>query len=379
MPDIESAYHNYLAHRRTRGLLRGLVPVGKTLDPTTIRVDGRHYINFASNDYLGLSTHPALIARARQWAGQYGVGAGASRLVTGNLAALTKIETKLAKFKGKAAALIFPSGLQANATVLHALLDERVHGARPLVFFDRLNHASMHFGCWAARVSPIRYEHCDMTHLEALLRKYGDDPAPKFVLTETVFSMDGDQAPLPQAAMLARQHGAMLIVDDAHATGIAGKQGNGLSDSADIVIGTFSKAMGSQGAFVAGSRLICDYLVNRCTGLVYSTAIAPPLLGAIDASLDLVPDMDPERAHLHALARFFRTEVKALGLNTIPGESAITPVILGETEKVLAAAENCAGQTSGARQSGHQQCRQERQGCASQSQRNTHSHKSSRP
>ncbi len=339
MADIERAYRNYLAHRKAADLLRHLVPIEKTNDPAQIIVKGRRYINFASNDYLGLSQHPALIARAQQWAERLGVGAGASRLVTGNLAVFQPLEEKLAKFKDKPAALVFPAGFQANATVLHALLDARVHGAKPLVFFDRLNHASMHFGCWAARITPMRYEHCDMAHLEALLNGHANQPGPKFILTESIFSMDGDQAPLAAIRRLANQHQATLIVDDAHGTGVCGPRGEGLSGEADIVIGTFSKAMGAQGAFVAASRLVCDYLINRCTGLVYSTALAPPLLGAIDASLDLIPKLGKERTRLQHLARWFRAELHALGFETGQAVSAITPVILGEPARVLQAAE----------------------------------------
>ena len=161
-------------------------------------------------------------------------------------------------------------------------------GAEPLVFADRLNHASMHFGCQAAGVRQIRYRHCDAAHLGELLSQYQGDDRPKFILTESVFSMDGDVAPLGDIAALARAHDACLIVDDAHATGILGEGGSGLSGEADIVIGTFSKALGSFGGFVASSETVRDYLVNRCGGLIYSTALPPPVLGAIDAALDLV-------------------------------------------------------------------------------------------
>ena len=203
MPDFERAYSDYLRARDGQGLRRGLVPVSRAERAGYISVAGRPYINFSGNDYLGLSVHPELISRAQAFAGKYGVGAGASRLVTGNLEIFAAVEEKLARFKGKPAALIFPSGFQANATVLHALLDARVLGAPPLVFFDRLNHASMHFGCWAARVTPIRYEHCDMGHLENLLEEHRDRTAPKFILTESIFSMDGDRAPLKHASLLA--------------------------------------------------------------------------------------------------------------------------------------------------------------------------------
>ena len=194
------------------------------------------------------------------------------------------------------------SGFQANAAVLAALFDKAVLGAEPLVFADRLNHASMHFGCKAAGVRELRYRHGDAAHLGELLTQYQGDSRPRFILTESVFSMDGDMAPLDDIARLARAHDACLIVDDAHATGILGEGGSGLSGGADIVIGTFSKALGSFGAYVACSATLRDYLINRCGGLIYSTALPPPVLGAIDAALDLIPAMDEDRAYVARLA-----------------------------------------------------------------------------
>ncbi|MHA1164315.1 MAG: aminotransferase class I/II-fold pyridoxal phosphate-dependent enzyme, partial [Alphaproteobacteria bacterium] len=220
---------------------------------------------------------------------------------------------------------------QTNAAVLQAVLDKRVLGAEPLVFCDRLNHASMHFGCQAAGVHQHRYRHCDMAHLATLLAKHDKATQPKFILTESVFSMDGDVAPMEEIARLASAHDATLICDDAHATGVLGEAGRGLSEGSDIVIGTFSKALGSYGAYVACSKTMRDYLVNRCSGLIYSTALPPPVLGAIDASLDLLPALDAERTHVAGLAAHFRDEVRALGLDTGASVTQIVPVIIGET------------------------------------------------
>ena len=169
-------------------------------DARIIGAEGRSYVNFASNDYLGLRFNQALIARAVEWAETYGVGSGASRLVTGNLDLFAPIEAKLAALKGKPAALVMASGFQTNAAVLQALFDQTVLGAEPLVFADRLNHASMHFGCQAAGVRQIRYRHCDAAHLAELLSQYQGDERPRFILTESVFSMDGDVAPLEEIA-----------------------------------------------------------------------------------------------------------------------------------------------------------------------------------
>ena len=228
------------------------------------------------------------------------------------------------------------SGFQTNAAVLQALLDRTVLGAEPLVFTDRLNHASMHFGCQAAGVRQVRYRHGDASHLGELLTQYQGDSRPRFILTESVFSMDGDVVPLGDLAALARAHDACLIVDDAHATGILGEGGAGLSAEADIVIGTFSKALGSFGGFVASTETVRDYLVNRCAGLIYSTALPPPVLGAIDAALDVVPGMTVERARVASLAERFRAGAEAAGLDAGASTTQIVPVILGSAETALA-------------------------------------------
>jgi 8-amino-7-oxononanoate synthase len=335
MKASESSYRAFLDARAREGLHRSLLAV-RASDARIIEADGRSYLNFSSNDYLGLRFHAALIGRAAEWAETYGVGAGASRLVTGNLDLFAPIEAKLARLKCKPAALIMASGFQTNAAVLQALLDRNVIGTEPLVFADRLNHASMHFGCQSAGVRQIRYRHCDASHLAELLNQYQGDDRPKFILTESVFSMDGDVAPLAEIAALARPHQATLIVDDAHATGILGEDGTGLSSDADIVIGTFSKALGSFGGFVASSETVRDYLINRCAGIIYSTALPPPVLGAIDAALDLAPGMNAERAYVARLAERFRAGANAIGLSTGTSTTQIVPVILGTAEAALA-------------------------------------------
>jgi 8-amino-7-oxononanoate synthase len=334
MPGSESRYQAFLDSLARETLRRELIDV-EAVDARTLRVGGRDYVNLASNDYLALRFHQALIERAAEWAKRYGTGSGASRLVTGNLDLFASIEAKVAKLKGKPSALVMASGFQANAAVLAALFDRTVLGAESRVFADRLNHASMHFGCKAAGVREIRYRHGDAAHLGELLSQYQDDGRPRFILAESVFSMDGDIAPLKEIARLARAHDACLIVDDAHATGILGEGGSGLSAGADIVIGTFSKALGSFGAYVACSTAIRDYLINRCGGLIYSTALPPPVLGAIDAALDLVPGMDADRAHVARLAARFRGGVKALGHDTGGSATQIVPVICGAPEAAL--------------------------------------------
>lgn len=334
----ESRYQAFLAAASSEGLRRSLTDVAPR-DARTVRVKGRDYVNLASNDYLALRFRPELIERTCEWATLYGAGAGASRLVTGNLDLFARIEEKVAKLKRKPAALVMASGFQANASVLAALLDRTALGAEPLVYADRLNHASMHFGCKAAGVRELRYRHGDAAHLAELLSRYQEDSRPKFILTESVFSMDGDVAPLAEIGRLARAHDATLIVDDAHATGIQGERGRGLSDEAEIAIGTFSKALGSFGAYVACSETVRDYLINRCAGLIYATALPPPVLGAIDAALDLLPALDAERARAARLAASFRERARAVGYDTGASSTQIVPLITGNAEAALALSE----------------------------------------
>ncbi|MEG6509213.1 8-amino-7-oxononanoate synthase [Methyloligella sp. 2.7D] len=331
MSRSESRYGAYLADRAGEGLWRQLIdsaPEGAR----SLNVAGRSYINFSSNDYLALRFRPELIARAKEWLEAYGAGSGASRLVTGNLPAFADLEAKLALLKGKPAALVMASGFQANAAGLQALLDRAVLGAEPTVFSDRLNHASMHFGCAAAGIRQQRYRHLETAHLAELLDKRSEDEAPKFILTESVFSMDGDIADIDAIAELSRKHEATLVVDDAHGTGIMGEAGEGLSGGADIVIGTFSKALGGFGAYIACSETVKDYLINRCGGLIYSTALPPSVLGAMDAALDLIPQLSAERAHVANLANRFREGAKMLKLETGASASQIVPVIVGTAE-----------------------------------------------
>ena len=334
MRKIERAFTEFLEERKKDSNFRELRPCSHP-DARTIIVDGRSYINFSSNDYLGLYHHPAIIEATQKAAEKYGSGSGASRLVTGNLELFDAIENKIAAFKNKEAGLVMVSGFQANASILPALFDKKILGAEPLVFSDKLNHASMHLGCAAAGIKQIRYAHNDMVHLESLLQKYADNPAPKFILTESVFSMDGDIAPLEEIATLAQKYDCFTIADEAHAGGVLGESGRGLADKADMVIGTFSKAFGSFGAYIACTRTVKDYLVNKCAGLIYATALPPSVLGSINAALDLVPSMNQERARLKDLARKLRGELNAAGYDTGASQTQIVPVIVGASDETI--------------------------------------------
>ncbi len=334
----ESPYIEYIAQRKRDGLTRSLVNC-KHPGPGRISIQNREYANFSTNDYLGLAHHPVVIERIKEWTDKYGAGSESSRLVTGNITPFHSVEKKIAKLKGAESSLIFPSGFQANASILQALLNRQILRTAPLVFADRLNHASMHFGCAAAGAKQIRYRHLDMDHLSQLLEKHKDNPAPKFILTESVFSMDGDIAPMDAVCDLAKRHNCLTICDDAHATGILGENGRGLSGGADIVVGTFSKAMGSIGAYVSCSNVIRNFLIHASTGLVYSTALPPMVLGAIDAALDLLPELNTEREKVAELAKTFREKTSSLGYDTGNSASQIVPVMIGGSEEALKVSE----------------------------------------
>ncbi len=301
-----------------------------------VRRDGHELIDFSSNDYLGLARHPLLIERAREWTEAHGTGAGASRLVTGTSAAHLVIEARIARFKHAEAALVFASGWQANAAVIPALL-AAVPGTA--VFTDRLIHASMHAGLAISGTRQHRFRHNDLDHLEELLASKGAEEPARLILTESVFSMDGDRADIARLAEIAARHDAFLFVDEAHATGVLGPGGAGLSAEVpggiDLIMGTFSKALGGFGAYVAGSQITIDYLINAASGFIFTTAPPPAVLGAIDAALDLVPGMDAERAHLAALGQRLRSGLAALGIDHGTSSTQIVPAVIGAETAAL--------------------------------------------
>ena len=309
---------------------------------------GRPLLDVSSNDYLGLSQHPLLKARAAEWAQRHGAGAPASRLVTGTRDITLAVEQRLADFKGREAALLFSSGFQANATVLPALArlgpgvgagdTANTAANATAIFSDQLNHASIIHGARAARCPVHVFRHNDLDHLDELLAAHA---GRKLVVTESVFSMDGDRAKLPALAQIAERHGALLYVDEAHATGILGPQGRGLAaacEGIDVVMGTLGKAFGAFGAYVAGSRALIDWLVNRCSGFIFTTALPPPVLGAVDAALDLLPGMDAERARVAANAQRLREALAARGISTLESSTQIVPAVIGAETDTLAAA-----------------------------------------
>ncbi|MDA8417457.1 MAG: 8-amino-7-oxononanoate synthase [Desulfobacteraceae bacterium] len=329
---LPSFLRTALESRRRADQLRGL-PAITPLTGTLVEVAGQALINFSSNDYLGLARHPALIEGAARYLRRYGAGATASRLVCGNLDCLPELEARLARLKGAEAALILNSGYQANVSLIPALVNRR-----SLVLADRLCHNSLIQGVVLSRAKLIRFRHNDLAHLEELLTRHGQDAERILVVSESVFSMDGDRADLDALIAVSRRHRALLMIDEAHATGVLGPGGMGLGGGKDIdvLMGTFGKGLGSYGAYVACSAELREYLINFCSGLIYSTALPPPVLGAIEAALALAPKMDRERAHLHRLADGLRQGLRALGLSTGDSTTQIVPVILGDVSRALA-------------------------------------------
>ncbi|QYO68328.1 8-amino-7-oxononanoate synthase [Leptolyngbya sp. 7M] len=325
---IESALTERVQSQR----LRSLQPL-QPIDVVHVARSGQVLLNFSSNDYLGLSKHPTLIAAAQQYTEQYGTGATASRLVSGTYEIHQNLEEKLALACGREAALLFNSGFQANSTILAALLDRQ-----SLVLCDRYVHNSLLQGILASGARFKRYAHNDLHQLEAALQQAQQNYSRILIVTETVFSMDGDCSDLDGLIDLAERYDAILYLDDAHAVGVLGQAGMGLAAhraGVDLVVGTFGKAFGAFGAFVTCSRKLCDYLINCCPGFIYTTALPPAVIGAIEAALLLMPTLESERQFLRQQSNRLRTELQALGYDTGASSSQIIPVLLGTEEKTL--------------------------------------------
>ncbi len=321
-----------LEERRVFHLLRRLQSV-KPVSGVEIEVDGRKMLNFCSNDYLGLAWHPLLHQRAVEYMQKYGAGSTASRLVCGNYECFEQVEKKVADLTGRDGSLIFNSGFQANVSMIPALADRDT-----LILSDWLNHNSIIQGCLLSRCHVERFYHNDMVHLKELLRKNrGKDFSRIMIITESVFSMDGDRCDIDRLEELSREYDSLLIVDEAHATGLFGERGMGLTHGkqVDVIMGTFSKAGGSFGAYIACDNNLKDYLINFCYGLIYTTALPPSVLGSIDAALELIPAMDREREELLRKADHLRSSLNDLGYNTGNSTTQIIPVIIGEEKETL--------------------------------------------
>lgn len=321
-----------LARRQQAGQLRSLrtwVPCGQA----RVRTQGRELVNFSSNDYLGLASHPLVRARAIEFVEHYGAGAGAARLVCGSQPGFAQVEQTLAKLKQTERALVLNSGYQANVSLLPALVDRRA-----LILLDRRCHNSLVQGAILGRCRVRRYRHGDLDHLRALLAESAATHSRRVIVTESVFSMDGDVSDIDALVELAAAFDALLVIDEAHATGVLGERGMGLTcgKAVDLCVGTFGKALGSFGAYVACGEKLWEYLVNCCPGFIYTTALPPAVLGAVDAALELVPQMDAQRQTLLAHAQYLRAALRAQGWDTGAATAQIVPLMVGAEGEALA-------------------------------------------
>ncbi len=297
-------------------------------------------LDFSSNDYLGLSEHPEVIAASKKYLEMFGTGAGAARLMSGDMEINHLLEQEIAQFKSKEAGLIFGSGYLANTGIIPALA-----GRGDLVITDRLSHASIYDGCALSGARTIRFRHNDLEHLEQILHEKRSQFNRILVVVESIYSMDGDRCPLADLVKLKKRYGFLLMVDEAHATGLYGENGSGIieeenvSDGVDIVMGTFGKALGSYGAYVSASRELIDFLVNKARTFIYSTALPPAVVGATLAALYLVKTEPQLRLDLHQKVAFFKKQLHKNSIKDDPGPSQIIPVMIGDSDKALALAD----------------------------------------
>jgi 8-amino-7-oxononanoate synthase len=344
-----------LNERAALGLLRQRRMLQSPQAPH-ITVDGKSYLSFCSNDYLGLANHPKLIAALQQGAQQHGVGAGAAHLVSGHGTMHHQLEHELAAFVGKPAALLFSTGYMANIGVVQALV-----GKGDTVFADKFNHASLNDAMLLSRATVKRYRHNDMSHLAKLMeqcehtssrrREQGEMQGAaqqtdrgvgrKLVITDAVFSMDGDLAPLPELLDLCERHDAWLLIDDAHGFGVLGEKGRGslshfgIASERVICMATLGKAAGVFGAFVAAEQVVIETLVNHARSYVYTTATPPALASALLESLQLIVDGDGLRGHLQRLIAQLRSGMRDLPWKPMPSATAIQPLLVGGNRAAL--------------------------------------------
>jgi 8-amino-7-oxononanoate synthase len=317
------------------GLSRRLRMISGPQGPTVL-LDGKPVLLLCSNNYLGLADHPRVREAAADAAMRWGVGAGSSRLVSGSMTIHRRLEERLAAFKGTQSALLFGSGYLANIGVISALA-----GREDVIFSDELNHASIVDGCRLSRAEVVVYRHRDIEHLDWCLRRHGERRASRLIVTDSVFSMDGDIAPLAHIAELAGIYGARVVVDEAHATGNVGPDGRGavaaagLEGEIDVVIGTLGKALGSYGAYACASEETIRYLINTARSMIFSTAPGPPAVAGALAALELLQERPHRVARLRSNARALRGALAAEGFPVAESEMHIVPLIVGGEREAM--------------------------------------------
>ena len=331
----------FLMERERSGTLRSLTPLTRLGRGRLKLLDSEEsLLDFSSNDYLALSEHPEVITASRKYLEMFGAGAGAARLMSGDLEVNHLLEQEIAQLKSKEAALTFGSGYLANTGIIPALV-----GRGDLIITDRLSHASIYDGCLLSGAKAIRFRHNDLAHLEQILQEKRNQFNSCLVVVESIYSMDGDRCPLVELVQLKKRYDFQLMVDEAHATGLYGDNGAGIieednvSPGVDIAMGTFGKALGSYGAYAAASRELIDFLVNKARTFIYSTALPPAVVGASLTSLNLVKTEPQLRLELHAKVAFFKKQLRKKGLKGDTGPSQIVPVMVGDSAKALAIAE----------------------------------------
>ena len=323
-----------LDDRETRGIRRELRPLGSGIGARVV-IGGRSVVQLCSNDYLGLATHPAVTRAAADAALAYGAGSGSARLLVGTSPPCVALERTIAALKQTEAAVVLSSGYHANTGVLPLLA-----GAGDVIFSDELNHASLIDGCRLSRATTHIYRHTDAGHLDRLLGEAGDF-RHRIIVTETVFGMDGDLAPLADLVAVARRHDAWLVVDEAHATGVFGSNGGGLAaqlglaDAVDVQIGTMSKALGALGGFVAGTAVLIDWVINAARTFVYTTALPPAAVAAAQTAIGVMRAEPERRDRLWSHATWLRQHLTEAGFRLGPSRSPILPVIVGDAEAAV--------------------------------------------
>ena len=305
----------------------------------TIIISGKKLFNFSSNDYLSLSKNKKIINESKRWLETYGSSLSSSRFISGNLDKISVIESKLSKFTGKEKSLIFSGGFLMNSTLIPTLTGNNLGQRNKVeIFSDKLNHASINYGCYLTRQRVFRYNHLDLDHLDDLLKKTNKN-TPKFIISETLFSMDGDLANVEELRDIAKKYNAILYLDEAHSIGVYGKNGSGCAFGKnyekEIVVGTFGKSFGSFGSFVSASEEYIKKIISFCGGLIYTTALPPSVYASIHAALKIIPKLNTDRKNLLENAKFLRTKLNTLNIDTGNTQSQIIPMILKNEEKCL--------------------------------------------
>jgi len=336
--NYDQFFFNSLNELKIKGLDRYLKTLIK-IDPIKVKYRNRVLLNFSSNDYLGLSQNNIIKRYTIKIIKKHGIGSGSSRLVAGNFDFHEKIENDLAKKKKSEAAIIFSTGYLANYSILSSILSSNIFKKSPIVFSDKLNHQCIYEGCKNKKINFLRFRHNDMNHLEYLLKKNKFKQNPKFILSESVFSMDGDFADITGLVNLKKQYNSFLFLDEAHATGVYGDNGFGLStkfsNDIDCVTGTFSKAFGSFGAYVSCSKNLKSFLINKCPSFIYSTSLPFSLLASIYSGIKIIPMLKNERKKLIKNSYFLRKILKKDNFDIGNSQTNIIPIIIGDSKKTI--------------------------------------------